>query len=284
MAVPATCFVCAAALGASIEAYVTCPNCGHRQATGHDPCGVVVNERLERDRAMRPDALTRAQLKLVMEVAVARGSLLDIGCGTGKFLYHARACFDRVLGVEAGDASVRFATTELGLEVVKDVASATGPFDVITSWHALEHIPGPVLDQMLSDLRARCHNNTQVIICVPNPDSWPAEWLGPRWAFRDVGAHLHEFSRRSLDAVFRRTGFQPAHTHRLFAYTLFAWVQSLANFSPLPHNYLYYRLKRGWTFGRGRLALVVGDVVAALWLLPGVSWGGALALLEHALA
>jgi len=233
---------------------------------------------------MRFDALTRAQLKLLLYEAISQHSLLDVGCGTGKFLWHARAHFSRVTGVEVSDASIQFAATELGLEVFNDVAQTTGPFDVVTSWHALEHISAPSLFRLLIDLRLRCHKNTKVIICVPNPNSLPARLFGKRWGFRDVESHLHEFSRCSLDELHRQAGFQPESSHRILAYNLFAWVQSLANLSPLPHNYLYYRIKRGWDFGSGRIAMLTCDILALLWLLPAIVIGAGCALVEHAIA
>jgi len=239
---------------------------------------------LEYARATRLDGLTRAQLRLVAAAPLARGSLLDVGCGTGKFLYHARAYFGRVAGVEVSEASVQFATKELGLEVLSKVALTPGPFDVITSWHALEHIPGPALTGLVRDLRARCHENTKVIVCVPNPDSLLARLLGRRWAFRDIESHLHEFSRRSLDELLRQAGFRPECNYRIFAYTFFTWVQSLANLGPLPHNYFYYRLKRGWSFNWSRARLLAGDTLAVICLLPAIVVGSPCALAEHALS
>src|SRR6185436_4578938 len=114
-------------------------------------------------------------------------------------------------------------------------------------------------------------------VFVPNPDSLPARWLESRWAFRDVGAHLHEFSRRSLDTLLAAAGFRPESDERIFAYTVFAWVQTLANLAPLSHNYLYYRLKRGVDFGQGLTA----DLLAALALAFALPLGTMLAFAEH---
>lgn len=281
MRIPFKCCICSSSLCLLTETYTICSNCGHRYAIQINICGVVVNERLQLARAMRLDALTRAQLRLTLREALLQKSLLDVGCGTGKFLWHTRAHFSHVTGIEVSNKSIQFASSELGLEVFNDVRCTTGPFDVVTSWHALEHISAPSLVRLLNDLRLRCHQNTKVIVCVPNPNSLPARLLGKRWGFRDIESHLHEFSRCSLDELHRQAGFQPEKSHRIFAYNLFAWVQSLANLSPLPHNYFYYRLKRGWVFGFGRIALFTRDVLAALWLLPAVVIGTGCALVEH---
>lgn len=282
MAAPTHCFVCSSLLPSSTrESYVRCPGCGHRHATGSDLCGVVVNEHLDKARATRLDGLTRSQVELAARIAPSRGSLLDVGCGTGKFLHHVRSHFDRVVGVEVSEESVQFAREELGLDVRSDVAATEGPFDLITTWHALEHIPAEVLPGILSALRERCLPAAKLMVCVPNPDSWPARHLEARWAFRDVGSHLHEFSRTSLDHLLQAAGFQAERSERILAYTVFAWIQTLANLAPLPHNYLYYRLKRGQDFGRSRWSLLVGDFLGLLSLIFAFPLGAALAFAEH---
>jgi len=276
-----TCFICGTPLDSVPNHYVVCNQCGHHHATAAGVSGAVDNEVLDVKRSMQLDALTRAQIKLTIATALSNRTLLDLGSGTGKFLWHARAYFDRVVGVEVSHKSVSFATKNLGLTVYADVALTEGPFDIVTSWHVLEHVPGAILPKLLEKLRSRCHEKSKIIICVPNPDSWAPRVLGTRWAFCDLGAHLHEFSRRSLDQLLAQSGFRPERTARFFVYTLFTWVQSLANLTPLlPHNYLYYRLKRGDDFGWSRGVRVIGDLFAVIVLLPALMVGVCLAYLS----
>lgn len=277
------CFVCSSSLGTSSDTYTICPGCGHRHAN-NETCGEVVNEQLQSSRARRLDSLTTTQLKLIDRVAMAKGTLLDVGAGTGKFIYHAKGKFNHVAGIEVSEASFNFASTELQLEMHRDVADTSGPFDLITSWHAFEHIPECALQDTLRNLRARSHNNTRMLICVPNPDSWLAKSFGRHWAFRDTNSHVHEFSRQSLDQIHRRAGFTPEYHVKIFNYTWFTWVQSLSNLAPLPHNYIYYRIKRGWTFDTNRSCLISRDILASISLIPSVIIGTVLALVEHVFA
>lgn len=278
---PRLCSICQAPRDAVNDGYLVCPQCCHRDAAGLAVDGVVDNGHLDRSSADRSDGLTRSQLALTSAVAPGRGALLDLGSGTGKFLNHARSVFSSVAGVEVSPASLRFATVDLGLQVVPRVADLAGPFDVVTSWHALEHIPGAELPQVVRDVRERCGPNSVFLVCVPNPDCRLARWLGSAWAFRDRSAHCHEFSRRSLDRLLAQGGFEPVREERVFAYTLFACIQSLANLGPFPHNYIYYRLKRGTDFGWSRVTTLAVDLAAALWLLPAALLGGLWAAVER---
>lgn len=96
------------------------------------------------------------------------GRLLDFGCGDGGFLAAAGSAGWEAVGVEMkpDDARTR------GLTVVDQVHEARGPFDVITLWHALEHVRSPrqTLESLLPLLRPGGH----MLIAVPNRSSLQA--------------------------------------------------------------------------------------------------------------
>src|SRR5262245_38115152 len=72
------------------------------------------------------------------------GRLLDFGCGGGSFLERMHHQGWSVVGLDTSDAAVRSIRDELGLTA--HVGSLPHPelepasFDVITMWHALEHV------------------------------------------------------------------------------------------------------------------------------------------------
>lgn len=281
----APCWVCGSTGGVDPDGacYLRCRSCGHRHATARHGDGAVDNGVLAADVVASRDSLTADQVRLAVEAGVRHGALLDVGSGTGKFLHHARSRFEDVTGIEVSRESVRFAREKLDLRIVSDIGDTDGPFDVVTAWHSLEHIPAESLLRLVEGLRQRCHADTRLLVCVPNPDGTAARLFGDRWAFRDTEAHLHEFSRRSLDALFARYDFHPVRAQRLWAYTFFAWVQTLCNVMPGPHNYLYYRLKRGRRYFDGRVAQALVDCCAATALCVAVPVGGACAAIEQML-
>ena len=277
------CFACSSDIRNAKKkcTYVICPECGHGHGSVDQLCGILVNERLNYSRAVYFDRLTREQIKLVKEVAVRTNYLIDVGSGTGKFLYHSANYFKNVFGLEVDKHSLQFAKELLALNVSENIANAPSPYDVITSWHALEHIPGAELITLLNDLHTRSYQKTRYIVCVPNPQSFVAKFSGPKWAFRDVDSHLHEFTNKSLNLIHTNAGFKLLGSRKILSYNIFSWVQSLANLSPLPHNYIYYRTKRGWTYGMSPIKLLIHDIMSTLFLIPAIIVGTLGGLYEH---
>lgn len=97
------------------------------------------------------------------------GSLLEVGCGPGHFLEHARRYFQHATGVDFNEAAVREARAR-GLDVHSaGLDTLTGPFDVIAAFQVIEHVPNPreALGQLVRLLRP----GGELIIAVPNEDS-----------------------------------------------------------------------------------------------------------------
>src|SRR5439155_3001922 len=126
--------------------------------------------REERPRA----ALWRRRLAQVTARA-ATGRLLDVGCGDGLFLAIAGRAGWSVEGIEFSPEGARRATHRLGRPIaVGDLARDTalaGPFDVITLWHVLEHLPDPAT--ALRAARARLRPGGLLVAAVPNLDNLP---------------------------------------------------------------------------------------------------------------
>jgi SAM-dependent methyltransferase len=111
----------------------------------------------------------RLRLRLVTRHAPrSRGRLLDVGCGTGEFLAHARDRGWNVVGVEPSPRAAADAERH-GL-AVRRVASlaevADGRFDAITLWHALEHMHDPGCQ--LAEVRRLLTPGGCVVVAVPN--------------------------------------------------------------------------------------------------------------------
>ena len=108
---------------------------------------------------------------------------------------------------------------------------------------------------------------TQIIISVPNGRSLQYRMLGRHYAYYDFPNHIHQFSPKSLNLLFKRIGFEPERYYHSLPYSAFGALQGLLNLFNKHHNYFYYRRKRGWTFSLSRGALWVLDAYNVLLIL-----------------
>jgi len=207
------------------------------------------------------DYCARRRVRILQQVTGnTTGRLLDIGCGDGTFLLAARAAGWSVVGTEMNATFPR----QAGLEVypkISDVRSHA-PFDSITLWHTLEHLPDP--RATLKEIHGLLSSNGALIIAVPNAGGLQARAFGAKWFHLDVPRHLYHFTRSSLASVLQSEGFAPFREwHQEFEYDLLGWSQSALNLTPLPAN-LFFDLLRGFKPPVGPLASVATWVSGSL--------------------
>jgi hypothetical protein len=258
------CWVCGSDASAVVADYRRCRGCGHETlVAGGDSSGIVVNDELDPVRLRRADGLVRAQRRVVLQGARARDLLVDIGCGSGRFLHHCKGLFRRRLGVEPGAASAEFGRRQFDL-VIEDAlpADLRAVPSVVTFWHSLEHIPAGEIDRLLGHLAVAVDAESGLMVCVPNGASFQARWFGEGYAYYDAPHHLHQFSPASLDMLLRRHGFEPASDAFIANYIAFGYTQSLLNAIVPIRNFLYQKLKRGAPAAGSRRARLTAEILS----------------------
>jgi ubiquinone/menaquinone biosynthesis C-methylase UbiE len=99
-----------------------------------------------------------------------RGSLLDVGAGTGQFLDLAKSHFKSVSGTEVSETGIRIAKEKYGLDLVRgqieDSRLPKDTFDTITLFHVLEHVPHP--KKTIAQCSALLKTGGVLLVCVPN--------------------------------------------------------------------------------------------------------------------
>jgi hypothetical protein len=210
--------------------------------------GDIVNDRLDTAGIGRPNAVDRFKNKVLRQCARSRKLLLDIGSASGRFLYQNRDGFEQTLGIEVSPDCVSF-SRKLGLDIATDLAGLEREVAVATFWHSLEHLPAEVLGAMLARIRECALPETVMIVSVPNAASLQYALLRQRFAFYDPAHHYQQFTPASLDLLLAGYGFARKTAFASFAYASFGWLQGLLNLFNRRQDYLYYRRKRGWTFG-----------------------------------
>ncbi len=243
-----SCPICGGPLNASTtKHYASCQNCGHQVLVSGQRQTIIVNDELNFQKISKADSNVLAQLNCLKQVGGGTDVLLDVGCGSGKFLHHSRGKFKEVIGLEISDESVKFATETLGLRIEKEPPkNLDGQLSVVTFWHSLEHIPTDIMRNILEGISGLCGSDSRVIVSVPNVDSLQFYLFKEGYAYYDVPNHLHQFSVKSLDLLMKKSGFEYISKHKMPVYDLFGYIQGWLNLFILPANFLYYVLKRNY--------------------------------------
>ncbi|MBA4302917.1 MAG: hypothetical protein C0424_01695 [Sphingobacteriaceae bacterium] len=154
---------------------------------------------------------TLGSKRKLIEKLQSKGSLLDIGCGTGAFAANMQAAGWKVQGVEPDEgAAARARKRGLKVEPEQWLEGCSEQFEVITMWHVLEHVHD--LKTRFSQLYSLCKPGGWVIIAVPNPRSIDAAHYGNLWAAHDVPRHLYHFPPTMLRKRMQNQGFDVVGT------------------------------------------------------------------------
>ena len=153
----------------------------------------------------------RRLTRIEMETGV--GSLLDAGCGAGRFLAIARARGWKAAGLDLSPSAVRLAATVSGAPVYegdlgRPLPPGQAPVDVVTMWDTLEHFTDPVA--ALAETPRWLRPGGLLVIQTQNANSVTAAWMGRRWE-QFVEFHLYHFSPWALRLALERAGLAAVH-------------------------------------------------------------------------
>jgi SAM-dependent methyltransferase len=163
------------------------------------------------------EKIWRDRVQRVAHLAPPPGRLLDVGCGTGAFLRLARDRGWDVQGTEFSRDAVRAAQAD-GLSVVGgEIWEAEFPaasFDIVTSWHVLEHVPDP--RRFIREIHRILRPGGRLVLATPNLDDWIfriayllARRRWPRFYEADEREiHLFFFSASTLRRLIASTDFK----------------------------------------------------------------------------
>ena len=141
----------------------------------------------------------KSKVNLISKLIAQKGTVLDIGSGTGDFLMTAKNSGWKIKGIEPNSKAKQIAVSkgvvfEDALENIAD-----NSIDVITMWHVLEHVPN--LEEQFSQLKRIVKPNVYIVIAVPNYKSFDAKYYKSFWAAYDVPRHLWHFSKTAIQKL-----------------------------------------------------------------------------------
>ena len=144
----------------------------------------------------------KQKVKLINKLSSHKGTLLDIGAGTGAFCQSMTQDSWQVYGVEPNE-NARETAAQKKLFLHQNIQDFKGQqFDVVTLWHVLEHLPN--LDKTIKDIQQLVKPNGLLIIAVPNYNSFDAKHYKGFWAAYDTPRHLWHFSQKAMRGLFSK--------------------------------------------------------------------------------
>ncbi|TWU57983.1 class I SAM-dependent methyltransferase [Rubripirellula reticaptiva] len=249
-----------------------CPVCGLGVTAGmpNDLDQYYGKEYVGRRHGFTASMCDRRRIRIIRGLVQtsAPAKLLDVGCGDGTFLGTAIQAGYAGIGVERFSSIA--ADAGLPVKASLDETASESPFDIVTMWHVLEHLPNP--GEVTEQLRGQIADNGVLVIAVPDFGSLPSRLVGRFWLHLDVPRHAYHFTTESLTKLLSDRGFDVEFFRGSeFEYDLLGWSSSAIDALGGEPN-LLFKLLTGRSTKTGRLgriaALALGAVLSVLGAVP----------------
>lgn len=158
---------------------------------------------------VRKRTLRQKRKLLQSSTGLEKGSLLDVGSGTGAFLNEMKEQGWQTKGLEpdAGAREMAKKRYSIGLQEMDILFQLPQEsFDAITLWHVLEHVHD--LHGYIAQLRLLLKEKGKIFIAVPNYTSRDATVYKEHWAAWDVPRHLWHFSPKAIQVLMNKHGLK----------------------------------------------------------------------------
>lgn len=167
-----------------------------------------------------------------------RGTLLDVGSGSGEFVYAARLAGYDARGIEPHEGYSAFARAAFHVPVATTTFQQAdvpdGSVDVVTLHHVLEHLPRPLA--ALTRVARWLRPGGVAVLDVPDIER---SLHSP--ANRFHYAHVYNFNHDTLRALLKRAGFElidhPGNDAGTSLAVRCAGPMAHREVAPMPENY-----------------------------------------------
>lgn len=206
---------------------VLCENCKHAYSSprprdlwkGYECLSDIAYLQAQEDRLFTAQKVVNR-----LKVYARRGRLLDVGCGTGDFLFVAAKAY-QVEGLELSRWAAEIARSRgfvvHGCEIGN--VKAEESYDLITLWGVIEHFEYP--SREVANMWRLLARGGLVCLWTGDVEALPSRFLGRKWWYIQ-GQHIQLFSRRSLGKLFESNGFEEVWIGR---YPYMMTMRSIAN-------------------------------------------------------
>jgi 2-polyprenyl-3-methyl-5-hydroxy-6-metoxy-1,4-benzoquinol methylase len=166
--------------------------------------------------------------------------ILDIGCGDGTVLNQWRRAWDGAVethGVEMNEHAARIASA-LGHVVIpkriEDAALPGGSFDVVFSFHVIEHVEDPT--SFMRAIAGTLKDDGYLLIDTPNVDTVDFRLFGKHhWGAYHFPRHWNLYDPTTFRALAEKTGFEVVRIEYMPSAVFWVWTM---------HSMLFDRSRR----------------------------------------
>jgi len=167
--------------------------------------------------------------------SIVNKEILDFGSGNGGFLKQAKSLCKYACAVELEKAVKPFYKEE-NIELYSDLDECTKQFDIITSFHVIEHIKEPL--EILEKLKEKLKKNGKLIIEVPNANDalltiYESEGFSN---FTYWSCHLYLYTQHTLSMLAKQAGFKVEFIKHIQRYHLSNHLYWLSKNKPGGHE------------------------------------------------
>jgi SAM-dependent methyltransferase len=159
-------------------------------------------------QTVRRIMLRRKMMLIRSMTGLSRGSILDIGSGTGHFLNTMKRSGWETKGIEINAKAREYSASKFNIDVISPerIYSLDGnSFDCITLWHVLEHFYDP--DGYMKEVHRILKPEGYCFVALPNSDSYDCRHYGKEWAAYDVPRHLWHFNNPAFSLFAEKNWF-----------------------------------------------------------------------------
>lgn len=165
-----------------------------------------------------------------------KGSVLDVGCGTGLLLSSFKKRGWEVKGIDTSKNIVNYANRTFNVNAhvadLKSFKSGNKRYDLVTMTHVLEHVYEPLKD--LKKIQKLLKKDGSLVLVIPNINSLGYKLYKENWSHFHPGRHLYYYSPATIKKLLNKSGFSDINiTHIGKEDNYYSQFQSLRyKFSP----------------------------------------------------
>jgi SAM-dependent methyltransferase len=152
----------------------------------------------------------RRELRTMFIGDAAPGRLLEVGCGSGRFLARMRRAGWSVQGTDFDPVVAARVRERYGMDIgVGDLRALGYPadaYDVVAMSQVIEHVHDPL--ELLMESRRVLQPGGRLVLSTPNARALAHRRYGRAWRGLEPPRHLHIFTREALAQVARKCGLR----------------------------------------------------------------------------